>query len=203
MNYYTQNAQALCSQYNNLEPEELHHPWLCFLRAKPGLACDVGAGTGRDAAWLATKSWEVIAVEPNSALRTLGQQYTSESPQGSAATWLDDSLPDLEVLRSRNLRFHLILLSAVWMHMPPVQHERAMRILSDLLAPGGLLVITLRHGPDEEGRFYPVCADDVIRLAEADGLTTKICTRTSDLRRPDIEWDTLAFILPNQDGSAV
>ena len=33
-------------------------------------------------------------------------------------TWLDDSLPELSRLRALGHRFDLVLLSAVWMHVP-------------------------------------------------------------------------------------
>src|SRR5690606_21428038 len=118
----------------------------------------------------------------------------------SSVTWLGDSIPELKNLRSLDQRFQLILISAVWMHMPPDQHERAMRIISELLAPGGLLVITLRHGPDEENRFYPVNADEATRMAQGRALVSKIRTRTSDLTRKEVEWDTLVFTLPD-DGT--
>jgi len=200
MNYYTQNAQALRDQYNALDADEVHHTWSHLRPTQPGLACDLGAGSGRDAAWLASRCWDVIAVEPNKELRTLGEQYTAMTPSGAAVTWLDDALPDLKSLRSLDQRFQLILVSAVWMHLPPAQHERAMRIVSDLLAPGGLLVITLRQGPDETGRFYPVSAEHVVRLAQDRALVSRIRTRTPDLRRPEVEWDTLVFALPD-DGT--
>jgi len=40
-----------------------------------------------------------------------------------------------------------------------------MRIVSDLLAPGGLLVISLRQGEDAERGFHPIATDALIHLA--------------------------------------
>lgn len=207
MDYYSKNAKDLSQQYNALNPEDIHRSWLELLPTQPGLACDIGAGSGRDAAWLASKGWDVIAVEPSTELRALGEQYTSTNTivttvvntatkDTGSVTWLDDALPDLKALRSLDQRFQLILISAVWMHLPLTQHERAMRIVSELLAPGGMLVITLRHGPDAEGRFHPVSADEVIGLARDRALVMKKRSRGNDLRRVGVEWDTVVLQLP-------
>ena len=40
-----------------------------LLPRPPGRALDVGAGTGRDAAWLARLGFQVVAVEPSGVLR--------------------------------------------------------------------------------------------------------------------------------------
>ena len=64
---------------------------------------------------------------------------------------MNDALPDLRALRALGRRFDLILLSAVWMHVAPKGRERAFRILSELLGPSGLLVITLRLGETAPG----------------------------------------------------
>ena len=87
----------------------------------------------------------MIAVEPSAGMRE--QAFPGSHPN---VTWLDDSLPELRRLRAMGHRFDLILVSAVWMHLPQSARERAFRILSELLRPGGHLVITLRHGSDEE-----------------------------------------------------
>lgn len=204
MDYYNNNAASLFQRYESLPPDKVHEPWLHLLPKKPGIACDIGAGSGRDARWLAAQGWDVIAVEPAAALRELAVQQSASAlsdtqPSGST-TWLQDSLPELKQLRALDQRFNLILMSAVWMHMPAPDQQRAMRIVSDLLAPGGLLVITLRHGPDEHGRFHPAAADDVTALAQGRALINKLRTRTKDVVRADIEWDTLVFQMPD-DGT--
>jgi hypothetical protein len=53
--WYHVHAGALAGPYETLSPEEVH-AWLHDLLAdKPALVFDVGAGTGRDAAWFAAK----------------------------------------------------------------------------------------------------------------------------------------------------
>jgi hypothetical protein len=70
-----------------------------------------------------------------------------------------------------------------------------MRIVSELLAPGGMLVISLRLGPDAAGRFHPIGADELIRLAQDRALVNKRRFRGNDLRRQEVEWDTVVFEL--------
>ena len=142
--YYNQNRDALFEQYHAYDPEIVHRAWAPehLKGRKPGFACDIGAGTGRDANWLAEQGWEVLAVEP-SDLREPGEEKSNPR-----VTWLDDTLPDLQKLRAQSQkkrrRFDLILLRSVWMHVPRSKQERAFRILTELLNPSGLLVISLR-----------------------------------------------------------
>jgi SAM-dependent methyltransferase len=202
LNYYKDNADSLFSRYQALDSEFVHAPWKKLLPVQPGLACDIGAGSGRDACWLADKGWDVVAVEPGQGLRERGEALTaSRTFKTGGVTWLDDKLPHLNKLRALDQRFNLILISAVWMHLPPTQHARAMRIVSDLLAPGGIVVISLRHGPDDANRFHPFSTDELIQHAQQRALVPELRKlNTSDTNRPEITWDTLVFRLPD-DGT--
>ena len=52
---------------------------------------DVGAGTGRDAAWLARLGHEVVAVEPSAAMRAEAERRHP----AARIRWIDDRLPGL------------------------------------------------------------------------------------------------------------
>lgn len=199
--HYDRNARALFEDYQSLIPAEVHRSWLKHLPTTPGLACDIGAGSGRDANWLAEQGWDVIAVEPSEELRELSQLHSDPS-----VTWLDDALPELSRLRIAGHRFNLILISAVWMHLPKIKRERAFRILSELLAPGGILVITLRHGSDEqenrERGFYPVSVEELSRHARQRAIAVLDINGDSQdqLGRARVAWETITFQLPD-DGT--
>ena len=192
---YNTNAQQYFAQYQSLTFEQVHSPWLPLLDTRAGLALDVGAGSGRDALALAERGWDVVAVEPACELRRLGEAATAHQ----TIQWLDDSLPDLNEIRKLSYRFDLILVSAVWMHVPPTSRMRAFRILTELLGPSGVLVITLRHGPgDGERQFYEVSK------AELDGLARHRAVmpvplpdtpRADELNRPDVWWETAVYRL--------
>jgi SAM-dependent methyltransferase len=198
LEYYTQNAQSLYARYSGVTTSDVHRSWLASLQDKPGLACDIGAGSGRDANWLANNGWDVVAVEPNRALRDMAINSAAPTVQ-----FLDDSMPGLNNLRSKGHRFDLILLSAVWMHVPPTDRERAFRILTDMLAPGGLLVITLRHSmiDEPERQFHPVSADELNQFANRRAIALLQHTHEQDaLNRAGVSWDTLVYKMPD-DGT--
>lgn len=198
---YTENARHYHEQYQSLDFEGVHADWLHLLPEQPGFALDVGAGSGRDAAALARRGWDVLAIEPSEGLRRLGEQATRRL----SVQWQDDRLPELARARALSYRFNLILVSAVWMHLPPAQRERAFRILTELLAPGGLLVITLRHGPSPDARvFHDIDLGELEALARKRALVTLHARRNADkLDRPDVWWETFAVRLPDDGTGAL
>lgn len=198
--YYNVNAEWLSEYYNSLAVDSIHRSWIkSNLPEKPGIACDIGAGSGRDANWLAERGWDVVAVEPSNEMRQLAQKQTHPN-----VTWLDDSLPDLAKLKLLGHRFDLVLLSAVWMHVPPAKRERAFRIISELLKPSGVLVITLRQGSDEaenlERDFHEVTADELLEFARRRALSLTRQTTEPDQKRGHVRWQTLVFTMPD-DGT--
>ena len=195
---YSDHAGRFFEQYHGLDFEKLHGAWLPHLPERPGFALDVGAGSGRDAIALAERGWEVLAAEPADGFRALGEQATA----GHAIQWTADRLPELATVRALSYRFDLILVSAVWMHVAPTQRERAFRVLAELLAPGGTLVITLRHGPSHDERsFHEVDSAELEALARRRALVTLQVEREDDeLGRTGVWWETLVFRLPD-DGT--
>ena len=162
--YDDRNRDAVLARYDALDPVEVHAAWApSHLPSELGFACDIGAGSGRDSNWLAARGWEVVAVEP-SALRDRAARDSHQR-----VVWMNDALPDLRALRALGRRFDLILLSAVWMHVAPKGRERALRILSELLGPSGLLAITLRLGGDTAENaargFHDTSAEELIGYA--------------------------------------
>lgn len=200
--YYSEHAQKLFSEYRRVKPEVVNASWSGFLPSQPGLACDIGSGSGRDSDWLAEKGWDVVAVEPNKELRELAKEICHPRVQ-----FVDDALPALRVLRKIGHRFDLILLSAVWMHVNPKSRAQAFRILVNMLAPGGLLVITLRQRAivSDEGRgFYPVSADELNNFAKDRAIA--LVNRSSQhdvLGREQITWETLVYKVPDDGTGAL
>lgn len=194
---YHQGAALFAAQYDALSFEVVHRSWHQYWPENQ-LVLDIGAGSGRDATWLAKQGCQVIAVEPAADLRKIGQVKTTEQVQ-----WLQDSLPELKACYQLNVKFNTILLSAVWMHIPPTERERAFRKITNLLAPGGRFVISLRYGSFSDGRAsYPVDIDEIALLAKQFGLVTRfIGHKEPDAGgRSGIEWQTLVLELPD-DGS--
>jgi protein-L-isoaspartate O-methyltransferase len=67
--WYDVHADEAVGRYESLAPERINDWVRDFLPGQPGLILDVGAGSGRDAAWLASLGHEVIAVEPSEQMR--------------------------------------------------------------------------------------------------------------------------------------
>lgn len=196
--YYDQNRDRLFDQYSAVSADAIHGIWArkALRDREPGTACDIGAGSGRDANWLAEIGWEVIAVEP-SKLRLLAEQRSH-----SRVTWLDDSLPGLKKLRALGHRFDLILLNGIWQHIASKQRGRAFRILCEMLNPSGLLAISLRHGDNETERlergFFSVNSDELIQLANQHAISHRGSYRNQlDLSRKHIRWDWQIFEMPD------
>ncbi|MDQ2068992.1 class I SAM-dependent methyltransferase [Natronospira bacteriovora] len=68
IDWYDQRGKNVAEQYKRLEFPEVHN-WLLYLLPKPegSVILDIGAGSGRDAVWLAERGHEVVAAEPSPA----------------------------------------------------------------------------------------------------------------------------------------
>ncbi|SDJ74037.1 class I SAM-dependent methyltransferase [Streptomyces indicus] len=186
--YYAHAADQLAQRYESLTFESVHAEILHLLPDAPVRVADIGAGTGRDAAALAGRGHEVTAVEPVRELRLVAQRLHGDAP----IDWVEDSLPGLRGLEGD---FGLILLSAVWMHLDEQERADAMRRLAELLSPGGLLIISLRHGPPPSDRkMFDVPADETANLAQECGLDVLHLGGGQDqLGRDDVRWSELAL----------
>ena len=199
---YSRGFREFTDAYEAFGFEDIHAGAMPFLPSAPGLILDVGAGSGRDAAWFAARGFDVVAVEPATDLRLEAQRLHP----GASIRWLDDRLPALTAAHRLGLSFDLIWASAVWMHMAPEERPRAMRKLATLLRPGGRMVLTLRHGPAPEDRpMWPVDAAEVERLGLENGLALRVATeRTEDRQgRPDVRWQTVILDLPDDGAGAL
>ncbi|MDP5133950.1 MAG: methyltransferase domain-containing protein [Paraglaciecola sp.] len=195
---YHLGAALFAAQYDALHFEQVHASWQQYW-PKEHMVLDIGAGSGRDALWCAKQGCQVVAVEPAGDLRKLGQLKTA----GFAVQWLDDSLPELKACYQLNLQFNTILLSAVWMHIPPHERERAFRKITNLLAPGGRVILTLRYGTFTDKReAFTVSVDEIAALAKQFGLVLRfVSANTSDAGgRDDVTWQNVVLELPD-DGS--
>jgi SAM-dependent methyltransferase len=191
---YAEEAEDLFKRYESISGAETHKAILHLIPAAESHVLDVGAGTGRDAAWFASMGHRVTAVEPTEAMR-LPAMKLHPSP---AIEWLDDSLPELALVRRRGEPFDLILLSAVWMHFDSAQRREAMASLAALLRRGGTLIMRVRHGPVPQGRrMFEIPDEETIELAGAHDLHTVLNQRVESAleanRDAGVSWTHLAF----------
>ncbi|HEV2079303.1 MAG TPA: class I SAM-dependent methyltransferase [Allosphingosinicella sp.] len=164
---YALDAKDVIPRFEALRSEDVLAPVLDLLPEERSRILDLGAGTGRDAAWLARKGHEVVAAEPVDELRQAGMAL---HPHPNLS-WVGDRLPELAVLLRRGETYDLIVMVAVWQHLRPELHGAAMSNLASLMAPRGRLILSLRHGPGSPARpCYPASPEQLIEIAAGEGL---------------------------------
>ena len=189
---YADEAEALVKQYETISFAEAHRQVIHLIPTAASRILDIGAGPGRDAAGFAAMGHHVTAVEPTAELR-LRAMSLHPSPQ---IQWLEDSLPDLVHLHTRGEIFEVVMLTAVWMHLDEDQRRRAMPQVAGLVRVGGLMILSLRHGPVPPGRrMFEVTADETISLAQARdlGVILRYDDQDALLGQPGVTWTRLAF----------
>ena len=195
---YAEEADDLFVRYEALSAPETHAHWRHLFPAPPVRTLDIGAGTGRDAAWLASLGHSVLAVEPVAAMRLRAAKLHPE-PQ---ITWLEDSLPELVNTRARAEVFGMVMINAVWMHLTTDERATGMERVAALLAPVGRLFMSLRHGPIPEGRrMFDVTGEETIALAAPYGLRPVSHVRRNSIMSENksrgVDWTALVFEKPS------
>jgi 2-polyprenyl-3-methyl-5-hydroxy-6-metoxy-1,4-benzoquinol methylase len=188
----------LLEQYERTSFTDVHADWLHLLPIT-GDVLDVGAGSGRDSAYMAAHNLHVIAVEPASNFRELG---ASMHPHPNI-TWLDDTLPNLSKTLLLNKRFDLILLSAVWMHLTALERKAAIHILCSLLKPSASMIITLRHGESGDDRvMHPVSHEEITLLLSDTKFKSRLLSNDNNvdvLGRKQVSWQTVQITLADYE----
>ena len=110
--WYDEHAAEVVPVFEAADPAALYD-WLDgLLPTSTGLVVDVGAGSGRDAAWFASLGHEVLAVEPSATMRDHGTRL----PNDARIRWVADSLPSLTATLRLGVVADVIHLGAVWQH---------------------------------------------------------------------------------------
>ena len=188
---YADEADDLFRRYENISFAEIHRSVLHLIPTAPCRVLDIGSGTGRDAAALAAMGHRVVAVEPTEEMR----MRAAALHPSRQIEWLDDSLPDLTHALGLGKQFDLVMMIAVWMHLDQQQRGRAMPRVASLVRTGGVMIMSLRHGPVPRGRrMFAVSADETIGLAKAAGLQLLMNqSAPSSLGAAEVSWTRLAF----------
>ncbi|MDG4764315.1 NAD(P)/FAD-dependent oxidoreductase [Solwaraspora sp. WMMD406] len=110
-----------------------------------GTACDVGAGEGADAIWLAGRGWEVTAVDVSEVALRRGADQAAAAGDDVAKrlTWQQ---ADIRTWDPGLSRFDLV--TAQFMHLPDPDRAMLHRRLAAAVRPGGTLLIVGHHPSD-------------------------------------------------------
>jgi len=191
---YEDAAAELIPRFEALAPEAVFSPVLDCFPASPCRVLDVGAGSGRNPAWLAAQGHRVTACEPVAAFRDAAAARYAEL----GIRWLADRLPMLDATRKLGESFDFVLLSGVWQHVEVDDRHAAMGTLATLMAPGARLIMSVRHGPGAPGRpVYGVTDDETIALAERHGLALGGLRHAPSIQAANkaagVTWSWIAF----------
>ena len=195
--WYEKHAKVAAATYESISAEDMLNWLQDLMPADGGRILDVGAGSGRDAAWLAERGYQVVAVEPSPAMR----EEASKRHKSRNIRWEDERLPDIP-RASKQGPYDLILVSAVWMHMSQKKRKRAFRKLVNLLTADGTLAITLRQGAEiPERGIHEITAEEFESLSHDHGATVVYRDECEDrLGRENVRWTRVAIRFPD-DGA--
>jgi SAM-dependent methyltransferase len=131
------------------EPIESHEPDPTLADVAgglaPGRALDLATGDGRNAIWLATRGWDVTAVDFSAV--ALERARASADAVGVAILWVD---ADLLEWRPEPRSFDLV--AVMFLHLPPGERAGVYARAAEAVAPGGRLLVVghdrsnLTHG---------------------------------------------------------
>jgi len=100
----------------------------------PGRALDVGAGEGRNAVWLASRGWQVTAVDFSAVGLAKGRRLAQN--RGVAVDWV---LADVRDYQPEPGCFQLVLIA--YLQLREAELDGVLRRAATALAPGGVLLV--------------------------------------------------------------
>lgn len=109
----------------------------------PGDALDVGAGEGADAVWLATRGWQVTALDVSPVALARTAAHAAEAGVGDRVTTLQHDL-----LNGPAAPGTYDLVSAQFWHPPLDRFDELFDALGALVRPGGFLLVVGHHPAD-------------------------------------------------------
>lgn len=196
---YRTHAADLGQRFRDVDAEEFLSPVVAHIPKGPLRILDLGAGSGRDAAWFAARGHNVVAVEPVVELAAQAEREDT----ADRVEWIADALPELASLDGPEGEFDLAWLCAVWHHLDPDMRGQTLGRMAALVKPGGRLIISLRRSADVDGRLtFEAEPDPAIALAKAAGFALvdrkSAASVQTHNKMAGISWCWLVFDLPER-----
>ncbi|MER5436252.1 methyltransferase domain-containing protein [Streptomyces sp. NPDC002588] len=133
---FWENHYSRLDEQWGTKPNAVLEELVTTLARTPGTALDLGCGHGGDAIWLATRGWDVTAVD---IAPTALQRVAAGARAGGVAERVHPARHDLAHDFPAG-RFDLV--NAGYFHTPlDIPREKVLRRAAAAVAPGGLLII--------------------------------------------------------------
>lgn len=198
---YDSGARAFSERYESVDMSQLYTLLDRYLPPPGSSVLELGCGSGRDAAFLLSRGYDVMAVDASVAMIAEATQLHPELD--GRVVHAAVPLPEGSPLLSRT--FHAVFSNAMLMHVPDEGLRRTARQIRRLLRHDGVLVISvsvgregLRDDRDGTGRLFlerPAAA--YRQLFEGAGLGFVYQHEAADsIERPGIRWVSLVFRCP-------
>ena len=161
---YDDSAPAFAKEWGQQPlPADLYRLLSEFF--EPGLTADIGCGSGRDLAWLASQGFSVRGFDVSEGLLAEARK------RYPALSFSHAELPKLDGIAS--MTFQNVLCETVLMHLEPGAIADSVRRLLDILVPGGVLYLSWRvtegaSQRDKAGRLYAAFRKEAV----LEGLST-------------------------------
>jgi SAM-dependent methyltransferase len=119
------------------EPNRFFEGAVDALGVRPGRAVDLACGEGRNALWLASRGWDVTAVDFSRVGIERGRAMAADDGfDERAVTWV---VADLREYDLGERRWDLV--AHVYLHWPTAERKPFLRRVAASVAPGGHLVL--------------------------------------------------------------
>jgi len=125
-------------------------------KLSPGAALDVACGVGTNAVWLASRGWQVTAVDWSRV--ALEKAQAKADSAGLAVDWVEADLLDWSPPSDA---FDLVAIA--YLHLPPEERRTVYAAAARAVAPGGRLLVVGHDrinltegvgGPQDPGRLF-------------------------------------------------
>jgi SAM-dependent methyltransferase len=194
--FYDDHAASIGTRYESADVTALHRLLLRYL-PEDGRVLEIGCGSGRDAAFLAGKGFDVTATDASSTMIAAAREAHPE---------LDGRLlyavfPFAEPPTQMEPPYDAAVALATLMHIPEHDLFECASQLRDLLAPGATLLISVSTGRDDvednrtpDGRLFIERPPDEIQLLfERVGFRQIAQHQNEDAFGRGVQWHTLVM----------
>ena len=183
IDYYDSNADAYFKTTINANMSSVCDKFLQFIKPK-GRIVDVGTGSGRDLKYFLDKGYSAEGIDLSQELCNRAVTYSGGHVM---CTDICDWYP--------TEKYDGVWANASLLHLPPMEIERFILRLPEILEIGGVAYISMKSGIetgyDDKGRYFTNFTEDMVQqvISKSTALRLIECWRTKDeLHREDFEW---------------